>query len=150
MKMPRRCPGCGAEVPPESLNCPNCYTDIPRDTGAYRNGRQERSQTRERIAKKNKSRLLSLILATVPVLVGLLGLARIYRDCRDTGGWCMLGFGFLVYLLLLGIVFTIVAGGFLGILLIIPTLLVGLFYLFLAFVNFVTAWTGSLYGKYGL
>lgn len=150
--MTRRCPNCGAVVPPESLNCPHCYHDVPRTITGPENDYHNRTyaQYEDQLSKRHKSRLISLVLAVIPAFIGLLGLAQIYQDYRDPLGWKILGGGLILYLILVGMIVLIIGTGGIGVLLLtIPIILVGALYLLLALFSFLLTNTGfvTMFGK---
>lgn len=150
--MKRRCPNCGAIVPPESLNCPHCYRDVPRTPAETDNGTRDRTREQydDQMSKRHKSRTVSLILATIPALVGLLGLAQIYQDHRDPLGWKILAGGLILYLLMVGTVRLVISTGGLGLLLlIVPIFVLVVMYLLLALFALLLTNSGfvTLFGR---
>jgi len=144
--MTRYCPNCGAVVPEGSLNCPQCYKEIPR-SGAFtekdRKGRTQEEYKRE-IGERRKSMKMSLALAIVPAFFGILGLGQIYQDRRDGRGWGFLAIGLLLFLATVGLVY--VAGGeglFTTILLAIPIIIAAGLYLCTAIVSVGCTYLGS-------
>lgn len=65
----RRCRGCGAQVPVNSLTCPKCYREMPREVG-------DAPERDPRIA---------LLLALIPGIIGLWGLGHIYMGLTERG-----------------------------------------------------------------
>ncbi len=150
--MKRRCPNCGAIVPPESLNCPHCYHDVPRTPAETDYGTRDRTREQydDQISKRHKSRTLSLVLATIPALIGLLGLAQIYQDHRDPLGWKILVGGLILYLLMVGTVRLVISTGGLGLLLlIVPIFVLVVMYLLLALFALLLTYSGfvTLFGR---
>ena len=138
--MSRRCPKCGAEVPGNSLTCPECYTEVPR--GEIEDPPQQRETYVPQTS--GKSRTVALILAIIPALFGLLGLAQIYKDHGSRAGWRILGLGIIVYLLIVGMVFlTLATVGLMAILTIIPILFLGAVYLITAAACLMDAYLGD-------
>ena len=138
--MSRRCPKCGAEVPGNSLTCPECYTEVPR--GEIEDPPQQYgTYVPER---SGKSRTVAIILAVIPALFGLLGLAQIYKDSRSRAGWRFLGLGIVLYLLTVGLVFlTLATVGLMIILTMIPILFLGAVYLLAAAACLMDAYLGD-------
>lgn len=137
----RRCPSCGAQVPPDSLTCPECYTEVPRDMS-------ERPEQQVEV-RRSYNRTLSILLAVIPAFFGLLGLSQIYRNHRSVTGWKILVIGLVLYALIVGMMFLIVASAGLMILLAaIPILFLGLVYLLLAGACLMDAYMGDA-GPFG-
>jgi len=101
--MTRYCPNCRAIVPKNSLNCPQCLTDVPREgwveDDEQKSYKPSKSEYRENIEKRHKSVIVVMLLAVVPALFGLLGIGHIYRDRRDITGWGILVAGFVLAML---------------------------------------------------
>ncbi|MCQ2070082.1 MAG: hypothetical protein MJZ68_03015 [archaeon] len=149
--MARYCPNCGATVPPNSLTCPQCYTEIARDmTVNERDRYEQRSNTtretyREQISKRNKSPTIAMVLAVVPAFLGFLGLGQIYRDPRDQTGYYFLAGGLATFLIMVALIVLGGFGGILGTILVaIPTIIFGLIYFLIAIVSIVDAYFGSI------
>ncbi len=68
--MSRRCRSCGATVPPNSINCPACYKEMPREEPAPPRPKDPRA---------------ALVLALVPAALGLWGLGHLYMGITDRG-----------------------------------------------------------------
>ncbi len=150
--MKRHCPNCGAIVPPESLNCPHCYHDVPRTLTEteYETHNRTREQYDDQMSKRHKSRTVSLILATIPALIGLLGLAQIYQDHREPLGWKILVGGLILYLFMVGMVRLVInTGGLSLLLLIVPIFILLVMYLLLALFALLLTYSGfvSLFGR---
>jgi len=69
--MDRRCPYCGKFVSGNSLNCPSCFKDIPRNV--------EKTEERGQVHKESeRNRTLVIILALLFGAFGFMGLGHIY------------------------------------------------------------------------
>ncbi len=68
--MSRRCRHCGADLPPDSINCPSCYQEAPRV---------------ESSAPRPKDPRVALALALLPALLGLWGLGHVYMGFKERG-----------------------------------------------------------------
>lgn len=90
----RRCPNCGELVPSNSITCPKCFRKIPKEPEPVRRERE----TRRPESGTSKSRTITLILSTIPAVVGLLGLGIIYNSPRSKLGYIALVLGFPVYI----------------------------------------------------
>lgn len=148
--MTRYCPNCHAVVPDGSLNCPQCFTDVPRDGGIsygdhmdYRPGRDE---YRENITKRRKHLSVAMFLAVFPPFFGILGLGSVYLDSRDRSGVYFLIGGLILFWFTVGMFRLSVTGGIVEtILLMVPTIIAALVYLLTAFVSVLYAFTGSMF-----
>ncbi len=142
--MKRRCPKCGAVVPDNSLTCPQCYTEVPRDL-VETEPLHDRYEFRERIERRKKNMKVSMALAVIPAFFGLLGLGLLYQDVRDSRGWEFLAAGLVLYLLP---VISIVVIGFANLLaaalLLVPLFFALLLYAGTAFMSFFETYFGSL------
>jgi len=74
--MERRCPHCGEPVPSNSINCPACFREIPRDSTTASERKTEVGW---------KSRGLALLLALIPAVFGGLGIGLIYLGDKKDG-----------------------------------------------------------------
>ena len=143
MRMKRRCPKCGAVVPDNSLTCPQCYTEVPRDLIETEPVR-DRNEFRERIERRKKNLTISLILAILPAFFGILGLGMIYQDSRDSRGWEFMAAGLILYLIPVSAVVVIgFANIFAAILLIIPLFFALLLYAGAALLSIAETYFGS-------
>lgn len=136
--MTRYCPVCGAVVPKNSLTCPQCYTEVPRDdmedeprpSYTRRSEGRTRDQFREQITRRHKSQKLAMLLAIVPAFFGVLGLGLIYEDRRDSQGWVFLVAGLILFWVLVALIVSMHVTGILTtILLAIPMVLFALLYI---------------------
>jgi len=147
--MTRYCPNCRAVVPDNSLNCPQCFAEIPRD-GWVSEGEQmkynpSKDEYRENLGKRHKSELAVLILAIAPAFFGILGMGQIYRDRRDKVGWYFFIGGLFLVFAFATLLWMALAGGPIGtILLAIPAFIFLVLYVLAAIVSIVDAMTGSL------
>lgn len=145
--MSRYCPNCGAVVPENSLNCPQCYTDIPR--GGYVNERDHMREHRTKedfvsqIEKRHKKRSLALLLAIIPAFFGILGLGQIYLDRRYARGYMYLATGLLFFLSAVGL-FVLGSGhGWATVILFIPIFISMFLYFLTAVASVAETWLGS-------
>ena len=141
--MKRRCPKCGAVVPDNSLTCPQCYTEVPRDLTEQEPVR-DRNEFRKQIERRKKDMRISLVLAIIPAFFGILGLGLIYQDSRDFRGWRYLAIGAVLYLLPVAAIVVIgFADVLAAVLLIIPLFFVLLLYAGIALVSIAETYFGS-------
>ena len=85
--MTKKCPYCGEHLPDNSLNCPKCYHEIPREdksTGKTDTAWQGVPDSRAPSVKKY-SKALVLILALIPAAFGIMGMAQIYEGRTKKG-----------------------------------------------------------------
>ena len=69
--MEKRCPHCGEFVSGNSLNCPSCFKDIPRDI--------EKTEERKGPARESKkNRTFAIILALLFGAFGFMGIGHFY------------------------------------------------------------------------
>lgn len=75
----RRCPYCNEFVPSNSLTCPACYKQIPRDIERTKTEKtNEAPKENGDRAKSGKSRTIAIGLAIIPGVFGIMGLGQIY------------------------------------------------------------------------
>jgi len=140
--MRRKCPKCGAVVPDNSLTCPQCYTEVPRDL-VETEPLHDRNEFREQIERRKKNMKISLALAIIPAFFGILGIGLIYQDSRDYRGWKFLAVGAVLYILpviTLMIGFTTLIG---AVLLLLPVFFALLLYAGAALVSIAETYFGS-------
>ena len=140
--MRRKCPKCGAVVPDNSLTCPQCYTEVPRDL-VETEPLHDRNEFREQIERRKKNMKISLALAVIPAFFGILGIGLIYQDSRDYRGWKFLAVGAVLYILpviTLMIGFTTLIG---AVLLLLPVFFALLLYAGAALVSIAETYFGS-------
>jgi hypothetical protein len=136
----KRCPNCKELVPSNSLTCPKCFAQIHRDAV------QDINENKKKDEKKNKSMKIAMFLATIPALIGLLGLGRIYLDPKDSRGYWYLVIGLVLFLPLLALLFTIFGSGPLTvILLLIALVILSLVYISAAVAIFFDTVFGSVF-----
>ena len=152
--MTRYCPNCRAVVPENSINCPQCFTDVPPE-GWVSDAEQIRytpskEEYRENIEKRHKSHIVVLLFAVIPVFFGILGLGQIYRDRRDTMGWMFLAGGIILDVIIAALIAaTFMSGLLAAVLTAVPLILAILLYVITAIASVVDALTGSLI-RFGL
>ena len=141
--MRRKCPKCGAVVPDNSLTCPQCYTEVPRDL-VETEPLHDRNEFREQIERRKKNMKISLALAVIPAFFGILGIGLIYQDSRDYRGWQFLAIGAILYLLPVVTLVTIGFASVIGaVLLIIPVFFALLLYAGAALASIAETYFGS-------
>lgn len=97
----RRCPNCGELVPSNSLTCPSCYKEIPRDAVVYEIHEDDDGPSGRSGAGKDKNRTLTLILALLGVF-GFMGLGQIYQGHHRKGSiFLVIGLPMMLILALL-------------------------------------------------
>ncbi len=151
--MTRYCPYCGVAVPSNCITCPKCYKSLPREDDGVREDGQNCGTGSDTVCNKGRSecqfagndRIIMLILAIVPAFFGVLGLAQIYRDCKDGKGY---------FFLLVGLVFFIPSvllitnvwntGVFVGVFRIVAYIILTLIYLSTALGSVIDALFGSV------
>ena len=100
--MERRCPHCNEPVPSNSLNCPSCFRDIPREETANRQEPWSRSG--------RKDGRLAILLSVIPGVFGAIGLGLLYLG--DKRGWGFLMLGLPLFILVVALLANI--GGSFG------------------------------------
>ncbi len=83
--MRRSCPYCGEEVPSFSLTCPKCYREIPREEKKEERRRGPSVPNDRAPATQTYSRTIILVLAILPALFGIMGMAQIYQKKTKRG-----------------------------------------------------------------
>jgi len=139
MNMPqKKCPSCGEYLPSNSLTCPKCYVNIPRDVSTE-NRKEEKN-------KDGKNMRVAMFLSTLPAIIGLLGLGKIYLEPKGRKGyWFLLG-GAVLYLPLIALIFTIFNSGLLSaILLTIAVIVLLLVYISATIAVFIETMMGSIF-----
>ncbi|MDR3283449.1 MAG: hypothetical protein LBS92_07590 [Candidatus Methanoplasma sp.] len=86
----RRCPECGERLGSDSLTCPKCYAEVPREPSVQRPKRGEGRP-------KRKFAGVVVLLAIIPAFFGVLGLGQIFRNPRGKRGYCFLVAGLAVF-----------------------------------------------------
>ncbi len=92
-----KCPYCGVLIPTNSLTCPKCFKNIPREDTSKKeeyiiHDEPKSSQTK---SKKND---FTLFLAIIPAFVGILGLNQIIHDPKDSKGYMYLIIGLILFI----------------------------------------------------
>ncbi|MCL2032615.1 MAG: hypothetical protein FWG96_05050 [Methanomassiliicoccaceae archaeon] len=117
----KKCPRCGEYVQKNSLTCPRCYAEIPREPPA---------ESPERVANGKKKRVpgdipaAAVLLAVIPPFFGLLGLGIIYLHPRDSKGYWFLAAGLLLFLSVMALFFLMRNSGFLSALFLLVALVI--------------------------
>ena len=141
----KRCPNCKELVSSNSLTCPKCFAQIPRDAVSDINAEQKKKDE-----KKNKNMRIVMVLATIPALFGLLGLGRIYLDPKDSKGYWFLVAGLVLFLPLIALLFSIFDSGLLTALLFLVALVIlSLVYISAAIAIFFDTVFGSVFRIFG-
>lgn len=145
--MTKRCPHCGVAVQSNALTCPKCYKSIPRE------GSENPDQSAAAYAPaggqkppRETDRTLTLLLATVPALFGLLGLGQIYQSPKDRKGYIILAIGLPVFMCMVYLFKSFLVSGFLaGILMFAGLVLLSIIYISSAIGAFIDAMFGSVF-----
>jgi len=115
-----KCPYCGEYVQKNSLTCPKCFREIPRepsDIGEYTIKEDNGKRTR-------KVSGLPLLLSIFPPFVGLLGLGMIYQNPKSGKGYWFLVAGLLLFAASLTLFYIIRHSGFFSALLLFLALII--------------------------
>jgi len=138
----KKCPHCGEYVHNNSINCPKCFKEIPRN----------RSITPEYVIKEDKKErqrkapAAAVLLALIPPFFGLLGLGIIFMDHKDRKGYWFLLIGLVLFLPLTALFFLMLRSGFISaILLFIVFLVIFLIYVSAAVAAFIETLFGSVF-----
>lgn len=113
--MTKKCPYCGEHLPDNSLNCPRCFRSIPRDDmkqKAWEGVPDDRAP-----AVKTYNKYIVLILALIPSLFGIMGMAQIYQGYVKKG-LKFLAVGLPLFLIVILCFYALLNGGlvaFLGV-----------------------------------
>jgi hypothetical protein len=111
----RRCPHCGEYVDNNSLTCPKCFKEIPRDIPV---SSEPRTQSTDPKSGRSINKNLTVLLALIPAFFGLLGLGQIYREPRESKGYILLAIGVVIFVPFVLLFMTMIHSGFLSALLI--------------------------------
>lgn len=144
--MPEKCPYCGVLIPANSLTCPKCYKTIQKNTAKTESYviNDEPAET----GKKDRSKNIRTVklLASVPALVGLLGLGHIYMDYKNARGYWFLIAGLLLFVTLNVLLFQAMDVGFVSaVFLLIGFAILALIYISAAIGAFLDAVFGSVF-----
>jgi hypothetical protein len=90
----KRCPYCGEYVQTNSLTCPKCFKEIPREP----EDKAEYVILEDDNRRTNKVPSVSVLLAIIPPFFGLLGLGIIYLDHKNSKGYWMLVAGLILFM----------------------------------------------------
>ncbi|MDR2846434.1 MAG: zinc ribbon domain-containing protein [Candidatus Methanoplasma sp.] len=138
----RRCPNCGEHVDNNSLTCPKCFKEIPRDVPVSSEPRARGTDAKN---GRNTNKNLAVILALIPAFFGLLGLGQIYRDPTKSKGYILLVIGAVIFVPFVLLFLTMMHSGFLSALLIfIMELVLFLIYVGVALYALVDIALGSM------
>jgi hypothetical protein len=138
----RKCPHCGEYIQRNSLTCPRCFREIPREMPA------ERQEQRSDDKKKGFGKVpaAAVFLSVFPAFVGLLGLGMIYLDHKDRKGYWFLAAGLLLFLPFLLLFFLMINSGlFSAILLFLALTILLLIYISAAIAAFIETVFGSVF-----
>jgi len=100
---PNKCPHCGEYVQKNSLTCPKCFREIPREP----DDRSEYIIREDEKSKRRKVPRVAVMLSIFPPFVGLLGIGMIYLNYRERKGYWFLLAGLLIFLSVLALFFLI-------------------------------------------
>ena len=135
-----KCPYCGEYVQKNSLTCPKCFREIPRepaDVGEYTFNEDNRKRT-------GKVSGLPLLLSIFPPFVGLLGLGMIYLHPKSSKGYWFFVAGILLFAASLTLFYIIRHSGFFSaILLFVALIIILLMYISAAIGAFLETVFGS-------
>jgi hypothetical protein len=81
-----------------SLTCPKCFKEIPRDVPTASEPRSEDTRSNPNNAGRKINRSVTLVLAVIPALFGLLGLGQIYSNPNNLKGFKLLGLGLIIFI----------------------------------------------------
>ena len=138
----RKCPNCGEYVQKNSLTCPKCFGEVPREPPAEM---QERSQDEGNKKRSGEVPAAALFLAIFPAFIGLLGLGMIYIDPKDRKGYWFLVAGLLLFLPLLALFFLMLNSGlFSAVLLFVAVVILLLIYISAAISALIETVFGSV------
>lgn len=102
----RKCPHCGEYVQKNSLTCPKCFGEIPREYPSEHIAYEDRKE------RSKKVPTAALLLSIFPPFAGLLGLGMIYLDPKSSKGYWFLAAGLLLFLCSLALFYMIRHSGF--------------------------------------
>lgn len=138
----RTCPHCGEYVEQNSLTCPKCFREVPREPPAVT---QERASENEK-RTSGKVPGAAVFLAIFPAFIGLLGLGIIYTNPKNRNGYLFLFTGLVLFLPFVALFFLMLGSGLLSaILLFVATIIFLLLYIFVAIVAFIETTLGSVF-----
>jgi len=116
----KRCPYCGEYVQKNSLTCPKCFKEIPREFPE-----STECAAREDVKKSSgKIPNVAVLLAVIPPFVGLLGLGMIYLHPKSSKGYWFLVAGLLLFLTSLALFYMIRNSGFFSALLLLAAFVI--------------------------
>ena len=116
----RKCPYCGEYVQENSLTCPKCFREIPRES----------TESTEYVINEDKRKrsggvpTIAVILAIIPPFAGLLGLGMIYLDPKKSKGYWFLVAGLLLFLASLALFYMVRHSGFFSAVLLLVALVI--------------------------
>lgn len=138
----KKCPHCGEYVQRNSLTCPKCFKEIPREMPAEKRAGANGNDKRNRHGKVPPA---AVFLSVFPVFVGLLGLGMIYLSPKDRKGYWFLVAGLLLFLPFLALFFMMLNSGFFSaVLLFIALMILLLIYVSAAISAFIETVFGSV------
>jgi len=116
----KKCPYCGEYVQKNSLTCPKCFKEIPREFPESTECATENNMKK----RSGKVPSAAVLLAVFPPFVGLLGLGVIYLHPKDGKGYWFLVAGLLLFLTSLALFYMIRNSGFFSALLLFAALVI--------------------------
>jgi hypothetical protein len=139
----RKCPNCGEYVDNNSLTCPRCFKEIPRDVPV---SSEPRAQSTDAKGGRTVYKNLTVVLALIPAFFGLLGLGQIYRDPTKPRGYVLLAIGVVIFVPFVLLFLTMIHSGPLSALLIfVIELVLFLIYVGVALYALVDVALGSVF-----
>lgn len=108
--MDRKCPYCKASVPANSLTCPSCYKEVPRDADVkaepqyeYTIHDDDQPQYEYKIhEERHRSKKIAMFLSFIPGVFGLMGLGLMYLGAWKRGAlFFIIGLPLMIMLALL-------------------------------------------------
>jgi len=116
----KKCPYCGEYVQKNSLTCPKCFREVPREYPESTECATEGDQKK----RSGKVPSAAVLLSIFPPFVGLLGLGMIYLHPKDSKGYWFLVAGCLLFFTSLALLYMIRHSGFFSALLLFAALLI--------------------------
>lgn len=139
------CPHCGVAVPSNCISCPKCFREIPRGGDPPR-GPVYDAAKEDTGRIRSPSRKIVMLLATLPVLFGLLGLGQIYINYKDSKGYMFLIAGLILFWSSMHLIRTLSdTGFFVSVLMFAGLAILMLIYVSAAIGAFIDAAIGSVF-----
>jgi len=136
----KKCPHCGEYVQSNSLTCPRCFREVPREPPARREEHADRGKGTSKDVPT-----AALLLAVIPPFVGLLGLGLICLHPKDREGYWFLAGGLMLFLPFLALFFLMRDSGFFSaVLMFVALVIILLIYISAAAAAFIETVFGSV------